>query len=341
MRPANDQAHMTWIETCSIPIKDRNTYVFIEYAELDVEDGAFTLRDRNGTRARIQVASLSCLMLGPGTSITHEAVKLASDVHCLLLWVGEHGVRLYSSGMPGGHRCDRLLEQARCALDSAKRLKVACSMYQYRFDEMLDDNLSMEQLRGKEAYRVKSIYHELSEQYGIEWNGRKYDASDWGSADRVNRFISAANTCLYGLCESAILIAGYSPSIGFIHYGRPRSFVYDVADLLKYETVVPVAFRMAADGFGNESTVRHECRELFRKENVLERLIPLINNLFKDSGIDYTGLVQPPDFSSGEGGYYSGLDNRKRSNATEGTYKPLAVRGQAGSFCRRLQLKTT
>lgn len=300
---------MTWIDTCTIPLKDRHSYIFLEYGMLDVENGAFVLRDRNGSRIQIPVASLSCLMLGPGTSITHEAVKLSADVRCLLLWVGEHGVRLYSCGLPGGHRCDRLLEQARCALDPVERLRVVRAMYQYRFDELFSNDLTIEQLRGKEAYRVKSLYRDFSHKFGIEWSGRKYDSSDWGSADTINRFISSANSCLYGICEAAILIAGYSPAIGFIHNGRPRSFVYDVADLLKYETVVPIAFELASIPNTTETEVRHRCRELFRKEKILERLVPLINGLFDDRTIIDNGVVEPPDFSSREGKFYAGIDS--------------------------------
>ena len=310
MRNAYDKARvtMTWIETCSIPLRDRSTYLFLEYGAIDVQDGALILRDRNEERTQIPIASLSCLMIGPGTTISHEAVKLAAKVHCLLLWVGEHGVRLYSSGMPGGHRCDRLLEQARCALDPIERLRVVRRMYQYRFEERFDNDLSIEQMRGKEAFRVKKIYHELSEQYGVVCKGRSYDASNWNSADQINRFMSTANSCLYGLCESAILIAGFSPSIGFIHYGRPRSFVYDIADLLKYETVVPIAFKLASTGQTTESDVRHECREMFHKKRILERLIPLINSLFDNRVSDVVGIVEAPGFSSNEGGFYSCSD---------------------------------
>ena len=272
------------------------------------------------------VASLSCVMLGPGTTITHEAVKLAADTRCLLLWVGEHGIRLYSSGMPGGHRCDRLLEQARCALDNEMRLAIVRKMYQYRFNEIFDPSLSIEQLRGKEAHRVKSIYRRLSNEYGVEWNGRRYDVSNWGSADNINRIISTANSCLYGICEAAILIAGYSPSIGFIHYGRPRSFVYDVVDLVKYETVVPLAFKLtSANSFCSESEIRQGCRELFRKERIMERLIPLINQIFDCRAVIQKGVVEPPEFSVAEGDCYFGFDNRECTNAITWPAFPMAI----------------
>ncbi len=296
---------MTWVETCLIPIKDRSTYITVEYATIDVEDGAFALLDSRGVRLRLPIGTVTCILLGPGTTITHAAVRLAADVRCLLIWIGESGVRLYSAGMPGGHRCDRLLMQAKCALDPEKRSMVIRRMYRYRFNEELGEDLTPEQMRGKEAYRVKSIYKALSSEYNIEWKGRCYDHNNWFSADPVNRCISAATSCLYGLCEAAILIAGYSPAIGFIHNGRPRSFVYDIADLLKYETVVPVAFKVASEGGDEyERKVRLECRDMFANEKVLERLVPLIGSLFEGEDCPLEFVVRPPGFSSSEGGYY-------------------------------------
>lgn len=200
--------------------------------------------------------------------------------------------------------------QSKYALDDNLRATIVRRMYQYRFEEVFEENLSIEQMRGKEAYRVKSIYHEPSDRYGVQWNGRSYDATDWKSADDINRAISSATSCLYGLCEAAILIAGYSPSIGFIHYGRPRSFVFDIADLMKYETVVPLAFETVYEKPNNlESEIRHRCRELFKKERILERLIPLINSLFEDNAVMVVGVVEPPSFSQNEGEFYSGLGN--------------------------------
>ena len=46
-----------------------------------------------------------------------------------------------------------------------------------------------------------------------------------------NRCLSAATACLHGLTEAAVLAAGYAPAIGFLHTGKPLSFVYDIADL--------------------------------------------------------------------------------------------------------------
>lgn len=273
-----------------IPIKDRTSIVFIEYGRLDVLDGAFVVVDKNGVRTHIPVGSVCCLMLEPGTRVSHAAVVLAARVGCLLTWVGEGGVRLYSAGQPGGARADRLLYQAKLALDDTARLKVVRKMYELRFQEKPPEKRSVDQLRGIEGARVRSMYQLLAKQYRVQWKNRNYDHTEWGSGDVPNRCLSAATACLYGICESAILAAGYAPAVGFIHTGKPQSFVYDIADVFKFETVVPVAFRVAGRGTYNpERDVRLACRDAFRQAKLLKRIIPTIEQILA------AGEVAPPE----------------------------------------------
>jgi CRISPR-associated protein Cas1 len=174
------------------------------------------------------------------------AVVLAARAGTLLLWVGEAGVRLYAAGQPGGARSDRLLYQAKLALDEEARLKVVRKMYQLRFNEEAPARRSVDQLRGIEGARVRELYKLLAERHGVNWSGRRYDPAQWDAADVVNRCLSSATSALYGLAEAAILAAGYAPAIGFLHTGKAQSFVYDLADIFKFETVVPQAMRVAA-----------------------------------------------------------------------------------------------
>ena len=263
-----------------LPIKDRVSIVFVRPGQLDVLDGAFVLVDKNGIRKHIPVGSVTCMMLEPGTRVSHAAVVLASRVGCLLVWVGESGVRFYSAGQPGGARADRLLYQARLALDDTARLKVVRKMYELRFKEKSPAKRSVEQLRGIEGARVRATYQLLAKQYGVKWSRRNYDHSNWGSGDIPNRCMSSATACLYGICEAAILAAGYAPAVGFIHTGKPQSFVYDIADIFKFETVVPVAFRVASKKpYTPERDVRVACRDAFRKEKILKRIIPTIEQV--------------------------------------------------------------
>jgi CRISPR-associated protein Cas1 len=253
---------------------------------LDVLDGAFVLVDKNGVRAQIPVGSVACLMLEPGTRVSHAAVTLAARVGCLLVWVGESGVRVYSAGRPGGARSYRLLYQAQLALDKKARLKVARKMYAFRFKEEPPERAGVDELRTIEAQRVKAMYQLLGKQYGVSWTARRYDPSDWQGSDDLNLCLSAATACLYGITEAAVLAAGYSPALGFIHWGKPLSFVYDIADLFKFDTVVPVAFRAAAGGGRNlDRTVRLGCRDMFRKSRILDRIIPTIEEVLAAGGM--------------------------------------------------------
>ncbi len=277
---------MAYIPLKPIPLKDRVSMVFVEYGQIDVVDGAFVVIDKTGIRTHIPIGSTACILLEPGTRVSHAAIKLAATVGTLLVWVGEAGVRLYAAGQPGGARSDHLLYQARLALDDDLRLKVVRKMYKIRFGEEAPNRRSIDQLRGIEGARVRAHYKLLAEQYGVKWQGRKYDPEDWDKGDIINQCLSAATSCLYGITEAAILAAGYAPAIGFIHSGKPLSFVYDIADLYKFDTVVPLAFRIAAKSPASpDKQVRHECRELFRSTSILKKIIPLIEDVLSAGGI--------------------------------------------------------
>ncbi len=272
-----------------IPIKDRVSMIFLEHGQLDVIDGAFVLVDKNGVRTHIPVGSIACIMLEPGTRVSHAAIKLAAMVGTLLVWVGEAGVRLYASGQPGGARCDRLLYQAKLALDDELRLKVVRKMFELRFGEKAPERRSVDQLRGIEGARVRKLYELLAQRHGLQWHGRRYDPKDWEKGDVANQCISAATSCLYGITEAAILAAGYAPAVGFLHSGKPLSFVYDMADIIKFDTVVPLAFKVAAKNPAKpDREVRLACRDLFRSDKVLGQLIPLIEEVLA------AGEIEPP-----------------------------------------------
>ena len=263
--------------------------IFIEYGQIDVQDGAFVVIDKNGVRVHIPVGSVACIMLEPGTRVSHAAARLAALVGTLLVWVGEAGVRLYASGQPGGARADRLLYQAKLALDDELRLKVVRKMYEVRFGEPAPARRSVDQLRGIEGARVREMYKLIARQHRVNWRARDYDQKDWDAADIPNRCLSAATSCLYGITEAAVLAAGYAPAVGFIHTGKPLSFVYDIADLYKFETVVPIAFRIAGSDPANpERQVRLACRDLFRSSRLLSRIIPSIEEVLS------AGEIEPP-----------------------------------------------
>ena len=270
-----------------IPMKDRISMIFLQYGLIDVKDGAFVLINENGVRTHIPVGSVACIMLEPGTRVSHAAIKLSAEVGTLLVWVGEAGVRLYSSGQPGGARSNRLLYQAKLALDDHLRLKVVRKMYELRFKELAPEKRSIEQLRGIEGARVRKMYQLLAKKYGVKWKSRNYDPGNWNHSDIANRCVSSATACLYGITEAAVLAAGYAPAVGFIHWGKPLSFVYDIADIFKFDTVLPIAFKIAKRNPKiPEREVRLACRDTFREQKILAKIIPTINEILQAGGIE-------------------------------------------------------
>jgi CRISPR-associated protein Cas1 len=261
-------------------VRDSWSYLYVEHAKIDQEDKGICVHDEPG-RVHVPCASLSLLMLGPGTSVTHAAVKTMAEAGCLVAWCGEQGVRFYAMGMGETRSAANLLQQARYCVDEELKLQVVRKMYEMRFSENLNGSLTLRQIRGKEGARVRDAYARASDLYGVEWAGRNYDRSDWDKSNPVNKALSAANACLYGVSHAAIVAAGYSPALGFVHTGKMLSFVYDIADLYKTETVIPAAFSESAKGTKNlESRVRHRCRDLFVEQKLLNRIVDDIASLF-------------------------------------------------------------
>lgn len=283
-------ADTPYIPLKPIPMKDRVSLIFLRRCQIDVKDDSFVAIREDEVRTHIPVGSVACIMLEPGTRISHRAVHLAAEVGTLLVWVGEGGVRLYSSGQPGGARSDRLLYQAQLALDDSLRLKVVRKMYELRFGEAAPAKRSIQQLRGIEGARVRKTYELLAKRYGVTWKRRNYHPDNWDMSDVPNRCMSAATSCLYGITEAAVLAAGYAPAIGFVHWGKPLSFVYDIADIFKFDTVVPIAFQVAAKNPAKpDQQVRRACRDAFREQKVLAKIIPMIEEVLA------AGEIKPPE----------------------------------------------
>ena len=218
------------------------------------------------------------LCLEPGVSVTHDAVRLCAETATLLLWIGEAGVRVYSAGMPGGSSGERLIEQALIHADSTRRLAAAGRLYELMFGTRLPPSNSIEKLRGIEGSRVRALYVKLASERGLSWSGRENSPKDMQEA------LGFATSCLYGIAEAVILAAGYSPAIGIVHSGDSRSLVFDLADTIKFQTVVPLAFDVCKEGIEDvRNTVRRRCRDLFREENVASTLFDNLATIFSET----------------------------------------------------------
>lgn len=261
-------------------IQDSLSYLYIEHAIVKQDGHSIALHDNSGITP-VPCASLNILMLGPGTNITHAAVKNLVENDCMILWCGEEGVRFYAQGLGRTRSAKNIIHQAILSSFMPFRTLVAKKLYFKRFTEGLPIDISINQLRGKEGARVRKIYRENSERTGVPWSGRAYHRNAWYKADPINRAISVANSCLYGICHAAIVALGLSPALGFIHTGKQLSFVYDVADLYKTEITIPLSFDIVKENTNEISKrVRRTCREIFRSSKLLTRIPSDIKELF-------------------------------------------------------------
>ena len=267
--------------------RDGLAYLYTEHAVIEQEDKAIALYDADGATL-VPVAALGVLLLGPGTRITHAAVKALADNGCSLLWVGEDLGRFYAQGLGETRSAARLLRQARAWADPRTHLEVVMRLYRTRFVNPPPPDFTLQQLRGLEGVRVRDTYAHWSRETGVPWQGRNYQRGTWGAADPVNRALSAGAAFLYGLSHAAIASAGYSPALGFIHTGKQLSFVYDIADLYKADLLIPAAFRAVAESpLKVETRIRLALRERLREVRLLERAVDDLHRLF-------AGLGGPP-----------------------------------------------
>ena len=242
------------------------------------------VQDDTGVCAQIQVdqdrtdlvylptAAVSCLLLGPGVSITTPALATLARHGTSVVCTGAGGVRAYAGILSDSLTTHWLERQVQAWSSPEQRLDVAVRMYGMRFGpDQAPDGTTLAQLRGMEGQRMKALYRILAQQHGIGRFRRNYQPDQWDQQDPVNLALSAANTCLYGIVHAALLALGLSPALGFVHTGTQHAFVYDIADLYKAQTTLPVAFSL------HQSTnPEQDTRRKFREELRLLRLLPRI-----------------------------------------------------------------
>lgn len=273
-----------------LQISDRMTFIYLEHSVIHREDSAIKVTDLEGD-VYIPAAAITTLLLGPGCKITHRAMELAGDCGIGIIWVGERGVRYYAHGRSLNSHTRLLLKQAELVTNVRKHLNVVRKMYQMRFPNEDVSSLTLQQLRGREGSRVRNTYKEQSKKWNIEWNGREYNPDDFAAGTPVNQALSAGNVCLYGLAHSVICALGCSAGLGFVHTGHECSFAYDIADLYKAKTTIPIAFEMAAkvqNAYVGQvpsdfsGMVRRRLRDEIVKMKLLEQMVHDIKYLFSD-----------------------------------------------------------
>ncbi|MCS7338703.1 MAG: type I-E CRISPR-associated endonuclease Cas1e [Verrucomicrobiae bacterium] len=251
------------------PAKDRWTPIYLEHGRLEVDDSSIKWIGADGLVYRLPVATISAIMLGPGTTVTHAAIKACADSNTPVCWIGEDAMRFYAFGITPNHDNTKPRIHATLWADKKKRAEIARRMFARRFPELDVHAHSIAELRGMEGLRVRARYAELGQQYGVTWKGRNYDKSNWYLADNINRALSAANASLYALCAAICCALGYIPSLGFIHDSGPIPFIYDVADLYKDITSFPAAFMAVRQNPADNG----ELARLFLKERIEQEKI--------------------------------------------------------------------
>ena len=177
-------------------LRDSLSYIYIDKAIIERDNNSIVFI-RSNERIPVPICSVTVLMLGPGTSVTHAAMKIICENGCMVVWCGENAMRYYGFGMGETRSSLRLLKQAEYCMDPDKHINVVRKMYSLRFPGISTDNMTLQQIRGLEGVRVRESYKTFAKMYGMEWKGRNYNKKDWNDSDPLNRALSAANVCLY------------------------------------------------------------------------------------------------------------------------------------------------
>ncbi|MEU7890628.1 type I-E CRISPR-associated endonuclease Cas1e [Microbispora bryophytorum] len=268
-------------------VADSLSFLYTEAVRIVQDDTGVCaqVESRNGTdRVYIPTAALACVLLGPGTSITQPAMATFARHGTSLVCVGAGGVRSYAGVLPASLTTAWLEKQVRAWASDDSRLQVATRMYEMRFGaSSAPAGATLAQLRGFEGQRVKALYRLLATKYGVKRFRRNYDPDAWDDQDPVNKALSAANACMYGVIHAAVLALGCSPALGFVHSGTQMSFVYDVADLYKARITIPLAFSLHAST-DPEREARRRLREDFRAFKLMPQIVADVQSLFDSSG---------------------------------------------------------
>lgn len=244
-------------------VKDKYPFIYLERGRLEIDDSSVKWIDSDNSVIRLPIAMLNCLLLGPGTSVTHEAIKVIAAANCGVCWVGEDSLLFYAFGQTPTADTRNFRYQMLLSADKKKSLEVARRLYVRRFPKAELEGKSLKEMMGMEGYRVRQLYEKKAEQYQVGWRGRRYEPGKFEMGDLTNQILTATNAALYGILCSAVHSMGYSPYVGFIHSGCPLPFVYDLADLYKEELCIDLAFSLTLEMAGNYN--KHKVAAAFRK----------------------------------------------------------------------------
>lgn len=266
-------------------IKESISFIYVERCRIEQDAMAIAKWDKDGGKTSIPIANITCLLLGPGTVITHAAIKAIADCGCSVVWCGEGDTRFYAYGRGETRNGKNLILQARLCMNQELHMKVVYKMYTMRFGEKVTAGLNLNQLRGIEGVRMKKAYALAAKQTGVAWKTRDLGRNkEWNELSPLDKALIHSNKLLYAICSSVIVSMGFSTGLGFIHTGRSESFAYDIADLYKAETTIPASFEAVkiAEETGEdiEVLVRKQCRKYFHTKKLMKRIPKDLLTLF-------------------------------------------------------------
>ncbi len=272
-----------------IPHADRHGLLWLEYGRLSVEDG--TLRFvaaqsdlLDAGEYAIPYQAVSMVLLGPGTSVTHDVLRLCARHGVLIAAVGEGGVKSYTAPPMGQGRSDVARAHAERWADPKRRLDTARHLYAWRFGRVVPHR-DIETLRGIEGARIKESYKLVAARFGIRWEGRRYDRDNPTAADLPNQAINHAATFVEAAADIAVAAVGALPPLGFIHENSSNAFTLDIADLYRVDLTLPLAFSVVRAYLDRktdnlERELRRRAARLFRQEQLIPKMIQRIKELF-------------------------------------------------------------
>lgn len=274
----------------SLPqVKDKYPFLYLERGRLEIDDSSVKWIDCDCNVVRLPIATINTLLLGPGTAITHEAVKVMAAANCSVCWVGEDSLLFYAVGQSPTADSRNMRAQMLLAADDDKSVEVARRLFARRFPLAELDGKSLKEMMGMEGYRVRQLYEQMAVKYNVGWKGRCFQPGKFEMGDITNQVLTSANAALYGILTSAIYSMGYSPHIGFIHSGSPLPFVYDMADLYKERLCIDLAFSLTLEMAGkyNKAKMSSEFRKRVIEMDLLAKIGPDIQDILeggKDAG---------------------------------------------------------
>ncbi|WP_419600125.1 type I-E CRISPR-associated endonuclease Cas1e, partial [Thiolapillus sp.] len=257
-------------------VKEKYPFIYLERGRLEIDDSSIKWIDCDKNVVRLPIATINCLLLGPGTSLTHEAVKVMAAANCSVCWVGEDSLLFYAAGITPTADSRNLRRQMQLATDKKKSIEVARRMFARRLPPEELKGKSLKEMMGMEGYRMRQFYEEKAQEYGVGWKGRRYVPGKFEMGDITNQVLTSTNAALYSILCSAVHSMGYSPHIGFIHSGSPLPFIYDLADLYKEDLCVDLAFSLTLEMAGryNRQKVSSAFRKRVIKMDILARIGP-------------------------------------------------------------------